>query len=245
MSATQDGRYYQRYQVGYGSQHWMELRRNGTNNWRIDENEIRVAVSSPFELWSSIIIYKKQNSSISINHQRNEKAVEIYTRVMGNQVGSGGYFLPIPQQNKWFKQGDDSFLGAYINYASTPDFEYGSDLEMDMAKLHLQMAIRNRSWMHYMVFDENETDWNIYEVEFNEKYWWWLREHAIEFCHSLVNFDYGPPSPSPPFKMYSPFPQLIHSSKDDDPFPSLSGQLIISSSTPPYGDYYYTPTFQP
>ena len=55
MSATQDGRYYQRYQVGYGSQHWMELRRNGTNNWRIDENEIRMAVSSPFELWSFLL----------------------------------------------------------------------------------------------------------------------------------------------------------------------------------------------
>ena len=52
MSATQDGRYYQRYQVGYGSQHWMELRRNGTNNWLIDENEIHMAISSPFELWT-------------------------------------------------------------------------------------------------------------------------------------------------------------------------------------------------
>src|SRR3989338_2409339 len=211
----------------------MRLRRNGSNNWRIDENEIGMAISSSSsssELWSNII-HKKQKSSII---QRNEKAVEIYSQITGNQVQAGGYFLPFTKQNKWFKEGDDSFLGAYIKYASSPDFECDGNIEVDMAKLHLQMAIRNRSWMHYMSF-QSETEWNIYIVEFDEKYWWWVRERAIEFCHSLVNFDYGPPSPTLSPIMFPRYPpQLIHSSTDnhDDYFPSLSGKLVISSSSP-------------
>src|SRR3989338_3437029 len=129
-------------------------------------------------------------------------------------------FLPIPKQNKWFKQGDDSFLGAYINYASTPDFEYGSDLEMDMAKLHLQMAIRNRSWIIWFLMKTKQIGtfmkWSLtrnigggYEnMRLN-----FVILLSILIMDLLLLFLF--------LKRYSPFPQLIQSSKDDDPFPSL------------------------
>ena len=243
MQAQRVG-YFKKTKTKYERNEGWGLRGNGSNNWRIDENEIGMAISSSSsELWLRII-YKKQKPSTV---QRSEKAVEIYTRVTGNQVQSGGYFLPFTKQNNWFKEGDDSFLGASIAYVSSPDFECDGNIEVDMAKLHLEMAIRNRSWMHYMSF-QSETDWNIYVVEFDEKYWWWVRERAIEFCHSLVNFDYGPPSPTLSPIMFPRYPpQLIHSSMDDDDdyFPSLSGKLVISP--PPCDDddeYYYTPTFQ-
>src|SRR3989338_5012683 len=91
MSA-QRVRYYEKYQIKYGSNEWIRLRRNGSNNWRIDENEIGMAISSSSsssELWSNIIVHKKQKPSTI---QRNEKAVEIYSRLTGNQVQAGGYF---------------------------------------------------------------------------------------------------------------------------------------------------------
>lgn len=136
---------------------------------------------------------------------------QFYEKVMECKLHESGYCVPVPAKNPNFEHGDDRWFGASLDRMredDTVDVEikapYGKLYENNevhpphFAQLHVQMAVRNKTKIHYIAAkvskDLQVTEYFIREVEFNHEFWRYIHKRMQTFsAHLLDPYEYGPP----------------------------------------------------
>jgi len=184
--------------VEQNTNEWLLLRQ-GPLECRIGSSEIGVAAGlSRWKTAEQFLVDRVARESVESNaamqhgHHFEPLAAKAYTLETGREVRDAGYMLPCALHNRYFdlpgdcvrfgcsldRLGDEVDLEIKCPF-SQRSFEryYATGIQLShLAQLHLQMALRQRSQIHYVacLFDRNTEKllkMRLSVVHFNEHFW--------------------------------------------------------------------------
>lgn len=201
------------YIVEQNTQEWLDLRRNGNNNCRVNGSDAAYILNLCVQYKSSLQLFHEirthhvweGNEATENGHAREDDAAQLYMKVTGNKVRVCGYCVPDPAINPNFVKGDDFYFGASLDRigeecdleVKVPFHRLYKNNEVNpihFAQLHVQMAIRNRKRIHYIAAHYNKENgelegYFIREVYFNQNFWNIIYKSMKEFAIHLLHYD--------------------------------------------------------
>jgi len=143
----------------------------------------------------------------------------LYTEWTGNQVRECGIHIPVPAHNPYFQEKDDLYfavscdrIGPQIDLeckcpVSARSFKQYYEDRIDLsylAQVHLQMAVRQRDCIHFMVTLYEQKPNNtyllrkaiLYEIEFSQDFWQFIYRRARDLAELMWLVSSGEMLPS-------------------------------------------------
>lgn len=147
----------------------------------------------------------EQTEAMKHGHRFEALNAQLYVEWTGNKVSECGVHVPDPANNPLFQEGDDLYFCASLDrvgkevdleckcpvslnsfnqyYCDRIDYSY-------LAQVHLQMAIRRRKRIHFMVtlYDKDSGQLVkalLYEIDFSLDFWNFIYRRAREVAEAL------------------------------------------------------------
>lgn len=155
----------------------------------------------------------EENEAMRHGHLFEQKNADLYARWTNNRVRECGVHFPDPSVNSLFQEMDDRYFCVSLDRAgevvdleckcpfSENSFRQYYEERIDfsyLAQVHLQMAVRGRERIHFMVtlYDPRTSRLKkavLYEIYFSREFWRFIYERARPVAENLfIHFyDHG------------------------------------------------------